>query len=105
MSAAAGDGSYILVDRRSSESRHGRIYVVRTDEGLIVKRLERDAAGTSRPETQKKRGRHKPGAVQVAGPEKIQHRANAGLFFGRSALKFFHPSLKTHPSREPAASP
>ena len=39
------DGSYILVDRRSPEAKHGRIYVIRTDEGLIVKRLEKRADG------------------------------------------------------------
>ena len=39
------DGSCILVDRRSREPRHGRIFAVKTKEGLTVKRLQRDAGG------------------------------------------------------------
>ncbi len=40
------DGCSILVDRASRERREGGIYVVLTgDEGLVVKRAERDGAG------------------------------------------------------------
>ena len=36
------DGCSILLDRRRRVLRSGRIYVVRTDEGVVVKRLRRD---------------------------------------------------------------
>ena len=36
------DGCSILLDRRRRGMRSGRIYVVRTDEGVVVKRLRRD---------------------------------------------------------------
>lgn len=39
------DGCSILVDHASRRRRLGRIYVVRSDEGLVVKRAGRDAAG------------------------------------------------------------
>jgi phage repressor protein C with HTH and peptisase S24 domain len=45
MEPTLSDGSYILVDRRQPQLRHGRIYVVRTPEGLVVKRLEQDSGG------------------------------------------------------------
>ena len=38
------DGCSILMDRRRRAPRSGRIYVVRTDEGIVVKRARRDAA-------------------------------------------------------------
>ena len=38
------DGSAIVVDRNRSRLRVGHIYVVRTDDGLLVKRVERDSA-------------------------------------------------------------
>ena len=39
------DGCSILVDHASRRRRLGRIYVVRSEEGLVVKRAGRDAAG------------------------------------------------------------
>jgi DNA-binding Xre family transcriptional regulator len=39
------DGSAIVVDRNRSRLREGRIYVVRTDDGLLVKRVKRDSGG------------------------------------------------------------
>ena len=39
------DGCSILVDRKRRESHEGRIYVMRTEEGLVVKRLGLDAEG------------------------------------------------------------
>ena len=39
------DGSYTLVDRRQPQRKHGHIVVVKTEEGLLVKRLERDSGG------------------------------------------------------------
>lgn len=38
-------GSYVLVDRHSAEPRHGRLYAVRTDEELMIRRLQEDARG------------------------------------------------------------
>ena len=39
------DGCSILVDRSRRQPQEGHIYVLRTDEGLVVKRLRRDEAG------------------------------------------------------------
>ena len=39
------DGCSILLDRRRRSLRSGRIFVVRTDEGVVVKRSERGAGG------------------------------------------------------------
>ena len=39
------DGSAIVVDRNRSRLREGGIYVVRTHDGLLVKRVERDSGG------------------------------------------------------------
>ena len=39
------DGCSILVDRKRREPHEGRIYVMRTEDGLVVKRLGRDAEG------------------------------------------------------------
>ena len=39
------DGCSILVDRKRREPQEGRIYVMRTEEGLVVKRVGRDAEG------------------------------------------------------------
>ena len=39
------DGCSVLVNRASRRRRQGRIYVVRTGEGLVVKRLEKDGSG------------------------------------------------------------
>ena len=39
------DGCSILVDRKRGEPHEGRIYVMRTDEGLVVKRLDKDEKG------------------------------------------------------------
>ena len=39
------DGCSILVDRNRGERRDGRIYVMRTEDGLVVKRLGRDQDG------------------------------------------------------------
>ena len=39
------DGCSILVDRKRGEPHEGRIYVMRTDEGLVVKRLVKDEKG------------------------------------------------------------
>jgi phage repressor protein C with HTH and peptisase S24 domain len=36
------DGCSILMDRRQRAPRSGRVYVVRTDEGIVVKRARRD---------------------------------------------------------------
>ena len=40
------DGSKILVDRSQRRRRQGRIYVVRTSEGLVVKRAEKNEGGS-----------------------------------------------------------
>ena len=42
MEPTLGDGSAILVDHRRTRRRHDRIFVVRTEEGLLVKRLMHD---------------------------------------------------------------
>ena len=39
------DGCSILVDRKRREPQNGRIYVMRTEDGLVVKRVGRDAEG------------------------------------------------------------
>ena len=39
------DGCSILVDRKRREPQDGRIYVMRTEEGLVVKRAGKDAEG------------------------------------------------------------
>ncbi len=39
------DGCSILVDRNRREPHEDRIYVMRTEEGLVVKRLDRDEMG------------------------------------------------------------
>ena len=39
------DGCSILVDRKRREPQEGRIYVMRTEEGLVVKRLGLDEEG------------------------------------------------------------
>ena len=39
------DGSSILVDRNRREPQEDRIFVLRTEDGLVVKRLARDAKG------------------------------------------------------------
>ena len=39
------DGCSILVDRKRREPHEGRIYVMRTEEGLVVKRAGKDAEG------------------------------------------------------------
>ena len=39
------DGCSILVDRKRREPHQGRIYVMRTEEGLVVKRLGLDEEG------------------------------------------------------------
>ena len=39
------DGSSILVDRSSTELREGRVFVLRTADGLVVKRVRRDGDG------------------------------------------------------------
>ena len=39
------DGCSILVDRKRREPHQGRIYVMRTEEGLVVKRVGRDEEG------------------------------------------------------------
>ena len=39
------DGYSILVDRKRREPHEGRIYVMRTEEGLVVKRAGKDAEG------------------------------------------------------------
>ena len=39
------DGSQIIVDRNRKEMRNGRIYVMRTEEGLVVKRVIQNAQG------------------------------------------------------------
>ncbi len=39
------DGCSILVDRKRREPQEGRIYVMRTDDGLVVKRVGRDEEG------------------------------------------------------------
>ena len=39
------DGCSILIDRNRRERREGRIYVMRTEDGVVVKRLGRDQDG------------------------------------------------------------
>ena len=39
------DGCSILVNQASTRRRVGRIFVVRTDDGLVVKRAGKDRAG------------------------------------------------------------
>ena len=39
------DGSKILVDRSQHRRRQGCVYVVQTDDGLVVKRAEKDENG------------------------------------------------------------
>ena len=39
------NGSQVIVDRNRKELRPGRIYVMRTEEGLVVKRVKRNAQG------------------------------------------------------------
>ena len=42
MEPTLADGSQILIDMRSHERRHGRIYVIESDNELVVKRMVRD---------------------------------------------------------------
>ena len=70
------DSSYILVDRRSSKPRHGRIY----KEG-----------DTNR-------------VLQVAGPREDAAQAKCGPVFSADRSINSQPSLKTHPSRELTAA-
>ena len=39
------DGCQVIVDRNRKELRNGRIYVMRTEEGLVVKRVKQNAQG------------------------------------------------------------
>ena len=45
MAPTLPNGCSILVDRKRREPHEGRIYVMRTDEGLVVKRLGKDEKG------------------------------------------------------------
>ena len=45
MAPTLPDGCSILVDRKRREPHEGRIYVMRTEEGLVVKRLGKDEKG------------------------------------------------------------
>ena len=45
MEPTLADGCLILVDRSQREPREGRIYVMRTEDGLVVKRLGKDDRG------------------------------------------------------------
>ena len=45
MAPTLPDGCSILVDRKRGEPHEGRIYVMRTEEGLVVKRLGKDEKG------------------------------------------------------------
>ena len=45
MAPTLPDGCSILVDRQRREPHEGLIYVMRTDEGLVVKRLDKDEKG------------------------------------------------------------
>ena len=45
MEPTLADGCSILVNHASRRRRLGRIYVVRSEEGLVLKRAGRDAAG------------------------------------------------------------
>ena len=46
------DGCSILVDRKRREPQEGRIYVMRTEDGLVVKRVGRDEEGNWRIESE-----------------------------------------------------
>ena len=48
MAPTLPDGSAILVDRNRAQLKDGRIFVFETDEGMIVKRVDRDAGGSWR---------------------------------------------------------
>ena len=39
------DGCQVIVDRNRKELRNARIYVMRTEEGLVVKRVKQNAQG------------------------------------------------------------
>ena len=45
MAPTLPDGCSILVDRERREPHEGQIYVMRTEEGLVVKRLDKDEKG------------------------------------------------------------
>ena len=45
MEPALPDGCSVLVDRSRRGLRAGRIYVMRTEEGLVVKRAQRNPQG------------------------------------------------------------
>ena len=45
MEPTLSDGCSILVDRKRREPHEGRIYVMRTEEGLVVKRMGKDEKG------------------------------------------------------------
>jgi len=48
MAPTLPDGSTILVDRNRAQLQEGRIFVLQTDDGMMVKRLDRDPGGSWR---------------------------------------------------------
>ncbi|MDE2665637.1 MAG: S24 family peptidase [Acidobacteriota bacterium] len=48
MAPTLPDGSAILVDRNRAQLQEGRIFVLQTDDGMMVKRLDRDPGGSWR---------------------------------------------------------
>ncbi len=48
MAPTLPDGSAILVDRNRAQLKEGRIFVLQTDEGMLVKRMDRDSGGNWR---------------------------------------------------------
>ncbi|MCY3757544.1 MAG: S24 family peptidase [Acidobacteria bacterium] len=46
MAPTLPDGSAILVDRNRAQLKEGRIFVLQTDDGMMVKRLDRDSSGS-----------------------------------------------------------
>lgn len=45
MAPTLPDGSAILVDRNLAQLEEGKIFVLQTDDGMLVKRVQRDAGG------------------------------------------------------------
>ena len=48
MAPTLPDGSAILVDRNREQLKEGRIFVLQTDDGMMVKRVDRDSGGSWR---------------------------------------------------------
>ena len=73
------DGCSILVNQASQRRRVGRIFVVRTEEGLVVKRARKDRAGdrrgqVGRADVRVRSDRMSPGVTESTTPARALAR-------------------------------